>query len=518
MTVSYNKLRLCAVSYTVLPIIIFFFGWISIGWAALFSTLLLMAAFFLFKKGNSSDGEYADMKIPLKSIIIIAVISVAWCFFAGQGDFMHQSSDHIIRDAIFRDLIKMPWPVIYNKEQLLSYYIAHWMPSALIGKLVLAATGSSFAAYLAGNVALLIWSSLGVFITLMLISLITAKGKNIYPVAAVFLFIFFSGFDIVGTLTSGGDITNHLEWWYPQAQFSSITTCLFWVYNQSIVSWIMTLCIINEKTPANFALFGMLIFPYGPFPFLGALIICIIKAAFIFVQSFKNKHLKETLLKHTMTLRNILSVIAIAPVYITYYSANAIISNNAYYDNVRINTGFRFHDNAADNLSAFIANIVLFFLLEAGCFVLLILIHNRNKKRKNVVFIISSIVLVFIPVFQVGKANDFGMRVSIPFVVYIAVEFIRLILEEIPSADEHKSFDAIIHKKPLFLIAVLFFVIGALTPITEFSREISASLQYGIDLNAEYYTNESLDTWEEKNNFAAIQYEKSYYYKIFSKK
>ena len=518
MTVSYNKLRLCAVLYAVLPIIIFFFGWISIGWAVLFSFLLLMAVFFLIKKGNSADGEYADIKISLKSIIIIAVISIVWCFLAGQGDFMHQSSDHIIRDAIFRDLIKMPWPVIYNKEQLLSYYIAHWMPSALIGKFVLAATGSSFAAYLAGNIALLIWSSLGIFITLMLLSLITANGKKNYPVAAVLIFIFFSGLDIIGTLTSGGNVSDHLEWWYPNAQFSSITTCLFWVYNQSIVSWLMTLCIVNEKKPANFALLGMLIFPYGPFPFLGALIICITKAAFIFVESFKNSCLKETLIKHTLTLRNVLSVAAIAPVYLAYYSANAIISNNAYYDNVKVNTGFRFHDNAAGNLIDFFADIAVFLLFEAGCFVLLILIHDKIKKRKNIVFIVSSVVLVFIPVFQVGKANDFGMRVSIPFVVYIAVEFIRLILEETPSEDERKSFDAIIRKKPLFLIAVLFLVIGAITPITEFSREISANVQYGINLEAEYYTNESLDTWNEKNNFTAIQYEESDYYKIFSRK
>ena len=466
MTVNYNKLRLCAVLYAVLPIIIFFFGWISIGWAVLFSFLLLMAVFFLIKKGSSADGEYADIKISLKNIIIIAVISIVWCFLAGQGDFMHQSSDHIIRDAIFRDLIKMPWPVIYNKEQLLSYYIAHWMPSALIGKFILAATGSSFAAYLAGNIALLIWSSLGIFITLMLISLITANGKKVYPVAAVLIFIFFSGLDIIGTLTSGGNVSDHLEWWYPHAQFSSITTCLFWVYNQSIVSLLMTLCIVNEKKPANFALLGMLIFPYGPFPFLGALIICITKAAFIFVESFKNSCLKETLIKHTLTLRNILSVAAIAPVYLAYYSANAIISNNAYYNNVKVNTGFRFHDNAAGNLIDFFADIAVFLLFEAGCFVLLILIHDKIKKRKNIVFIVSSVVLVFIPVFQVGKANDFGMRVSIPFVVYIAVEFIRLILEEIPSEDERKSFDAIIRKKPLFLIAVLFLVIGAITPIT----------------------------------------------------
>ena len=196
----------------------------------------------------------------------------------------------------------------------------------------------------------------------------------------------------------------------------------------------------------------------------------------------------------------------------------AIISNNAYYNNVKVNTGFRFHDNAAGNLIDFFADIAVFLLFEAGCFVLLILIHDKMKKRKNIVFIVSSVVLAFIPVFQVGKANDFGMRVSIPLLVLIAVEFIRLILEELPSADERKNLDTLIHKKPVFLISVLVLVIGAQTSMMEFFREISATLHYGIDLNAEYYTNESLGTWEEKNNFAAIQYEESDYYKIFSKK
>lgn len=519
MTINYSKLRLAAVLYGILPIIIFFIGWIKLAWTLIFSVLLILAVFFMIKNTNDNDAEYKSMTIPVKNVVLIGIIALVWCLIAGQGDFMHQSTDHIIRDAIFRDLVRRPWPVIYSNDQMLSYYIAHWMPPAAIGKLVFTITGSTFAGYLSGNIAMLIWSSIGVFITLMLLVMITARGNKLHPFIAVFGFILFSGLDIIGSFMTGNYNPTHLEWWRGLAQFSSVTTCLFWVYNQTIVSWMMTLCLINEKKPENFALLGFIIFPYGPFPFIGTVILCLVKAAVIFSESIKSKTFKDTLIKDTLTLQNILGTAAIAPVHMLYFTANAIISNNAYYDNVKVNTGFRFHEEILDsNVFLSIMGMLLFFLIEAGCFLLVIFFNDIKKKHFNKVLYICSVLLMFVPLFQVGKSKDFGMRVSIPLMLFICIEFIRTVMENLPEKKEITSLDSFIRTKPILAAAVLVFALGTATPITEYVREVTATITAGIDLNAEYYFQESLEYWDEINNFAAIGYEDSAYYKIFSKK
>lgn len=48
-----------------------------------------------------------------------------------------------------------------------------------------------------------------------------------------------------------------------------MTTCLFWVFNQTVVPWLMTLCVLNEKSVENYALLGLLALPFGSLPFVG---------------------------------------------------------------------------------------------------------------------------------------------------------------------------------------------------------------------------------------------------------
>lgn len=54
--------------------------------------------------------------------------------------------------------------------------------------------------------------------------------------------------------------------------------------------------------------------------------------------------------------------------------------------------------------------------------------------------------LLFIPLFKLGGGNDFSMRVSIPPLLYIAVEFIKRFTESIPVKGEFKSLDELVRK------------------------------------------------------------------------
>lgn len=526
MKISYDRIRKAAVLYAVIPIIIFFFGWLSFLWAAVFSALLLAAGFFFVKSSGKRDGERTQAVISVKMLIIIGAIALLWCFLAGQGGFFHQSNDHAIRNAIFRDLIKKPWPVVYEEDMLLSYYIAHWMPPALLGKLFYMATGSAAAGYGAGNIFLLIWSSIGVYLALLLVVVLTYSKKNPHPLAAVLLFIFFSGLDIIGTFVTGiNNHGNHYERWAYFAQFSSVTTCLFWVYNQTIVIWLVTLCILNERSVKNFAFLGLLALPFGPFPFIGIVIICLIKAAVMSVRLIK-KGKAWTALRNIFSPQNVLSCAAVLPVYYLYYFSNAIMSNEAVYSGEQIDVSFRVNNILAEtaaggNIKDIVLMVLfylLFFMLEAGFYIAAIIVYGKLKgKKTDLAFIAVMAVLLFIPMFRLGAGSDFSMRVSIPPLLYIAVGFIKSFAESIPLRGEFKSLDEFVRKKPWFLAASVIFFIGSMTACTEFYREI-----YYTATNAEtavdYYQTESLEELKEKNNFTAGNYKDSNFYKYICKK
>lgn len=526
MKISYNRIRAAAVLYAVIPIIIFFFGWLSILWAAVFSALLLAAVFFFLKSAGKRDGEKTYAVLSARTLVIIGAIALLWCFLAGQGGFFHQSNDHAIRNAIFRDLIKKPWPVVYEGDMLLSYYIAHWMPPALLGKLFYAATGSTAVGYGAGNIFLLIWSSIGVYIALLLIVILTFSKKSPHPYAAILLFIFFSGLDIIGTFVTGRDNNgNHYERWAYFAQFSSVTTCLFWVYNQTIVIWLVTFCILNERSVKNFAFLGLLALPFGPFPFVGIVIICLIKAAVMSVRLIKRGK-AGTAFRNIFSPQNILSCAAILPTYYLYYFSNAVMSNEAMHGDEKVDASFRVNNILAETAAGgnvkdivlMVLFYLLFFILEAGLYIAAVMAYNKIKKVKNdPAFIGVMAVLLFIPMFKLGAGSDFSMRVSIPPLLYLAVEFIKRFTENIPMRGEFKDLDGFVRKKPWLLAAAVIFFIGSMTACTEFYRETYYTVtdaEAGID----YYQTESMEELGEKSNFTAKNYKDANFYKYICKK
>lgn len=514
VTLHYKNLKLLAIIYAGIPIIIFMLGWLNIIYGILFSGVLIAGIVFLFLKNNDDDGEIKKFTLSRKKFFIIIAIAFFWCIFAGQGGFFHQTSDQTIRNAIFYDLIVKPWPVTYNDgEALLSYYIAHWMVPSLVGKLVLFITGGScFAAYLAGNIALLLWSSFGVAIVLLLFSMLSNTGKKTYPIISAIGFIFFSGMDILGrNILKSMMYSNHIEWWAFTFQYSSNSTCLFWVYNQTIVTWLMMLIIINEKKLKNLALAGIMIFPYGPFPFVGAFIICLIKVIQAFIDKIK-KHEFTKAIKDLFSPQNIMSVLSIAPVFILYFVSNQIVSNEA---NSNVKTNLRLHDdmlgsfldsNAAQN---FIYRYILFILIEFGLFSILIM----RRHKKDMLFWGINISLMIIPVIQMGTASDFSMRVSIPGLVYICLMLFRYIFEKMSLVPEKISSLKILKKQIGVILAALMVVIGAITPVYEFCRETSLTLK-GINYSEQYSSQKSLEELDYGKNFTNEHYKDSAFYKI----
>ena len=534
VNLNYKKLKNAVIVYTLLPIIVFFIGWLNIPSAIVFSLLLVAAAFFSLKKSSSEDGERTGISISRKSLVILAIIAFVWCFLGGQGGFVAQTSDHEIRNKIIADMTLKDLPVTYDGgENMLCYYIAYWTIPTSIGKLIFTVTGSEFAGLLTSNISLLIFSTIGVFITFLLTALLTCKENKPRPLLAAVIFILFSGLDIIGVVATGQLMSStHYEWWAEYFQFSSNTTCLYWVYNQTIPVWSLILCIINEKKMKDFAFLGLLALPFGPFPFVGIVMLCFIRGAVMVFSAIKEKTVKSTLLS-AVSPQNIIGIFAIVPVYALYYTANVILLNNpelgegaeAKY------TGFRLHDaittavaNAdTSGLLKFIGMYLFFIVAEIGLYAVLLIVVCKKRQRAEIIAVTASLMLI--PLFQIGYSADFSMRVSIPGLVYLCIMLSRFVQNEIPDK-KVENLTEFIKEKYMLIITCLALCFGGLTAVREITRQITYTVENvsricddpnlrfeGFDYRDEI----TLDDEDPDGNFFAVNYKESPFYKYFCK-
>jgi hypothetical protein len=228
--------------YLFLPFVLFI-----IGWTKLFVSIpVLIVLAVCFCNMVRAFPKIWLPEISKDNLIKTALFVIfVWVYFSGIGRFVFQNSDHSSRNGLFQTLVTEEWPVIYfspehYKEPVaLVYYFGFWLPAAIIGKIF---------GLTAGYFAQFFWASLGIFLFYYLIIAKYIKKIVFWPLLVLF---FFSGLDILGMYLLGkkfSDIssTAHIEWWasYPVFQFSSMTTQLFWVFNQAVPAWLATLVLL----------------------------------------------------------------------------------------------------------------------------------------------------------------------------------------------------------------------------------------------------------------------------------
>lgn len=462
-----KRLKLISYLYLIIPIIIFVIGWIKL----VFSIPVTICLIIIFKLLYNQTKDDNQNIIELKKIIPIFVIILLICITAGHGGLFYQSSDWDARNAIFRDLIQQDWPVYYEKSNsALTYYIGQWMVPSIFGKFAIFianATNSIFPniftsimkklslefAFKVGNIVLLFWNSLGVLIVILwLIKILKLeKRKDIY--LAIFIFLFFSGLDIIG-MTIFGTFNVflrriHLEWWAITYQFSSMITQLFWVFNQSIPAWIITLIFLEEKSVKNYMLLILLALPFSPLPFIGLIILFACNGIKFLIQSIKGKNV-ISFVKEVFSFQNILAFITILPLYGCFYFGNSSATGSV------DGGGFSLMTDLLTPFELF--KLLIFWFIEVGIYGIFLI----KKHKKDPLFYIIMIALFIIPLFQLGYEYDFSMRVSIPLLLIVDVWIVEKYLEEKNKKGITLSF--------IFLTLIL--CIGLVTPLCEYARAI----------------------------------------------
>jgi len=451
-----------SVIYIALPIYIFLATWLRLIVAFPMGIIFVISCIFLFRN-KPAEIEWHLTKGQRTVVMISILLLVVWLYFSGLGGFSFQNSDYHARNAIFHDLIHKSWPVIYDysaqagapDKAMLTYYIAYWLPAAAVGKLF---------GWVAANVFLYFWSLLGgVLIVYYLFR--TLRNARVW---SVLILIFFSGADLLGYLwlTKGAlpGLMEHIEWW-SGFQYSSNTTLLYWVFNQTIVMWLAILLVLNlSNSRSLFFLYAMLLL-HGPFPFVGMLPIVLWKAYEGYSLGFGKKdvpHMNPVFeiakwfwggIRRALTFENVFGGISVLLISYLYLSKNV--------------------SGSKSGMNHFSFYLILFFFFDIGIYLWILYADHK----KNPLYWICLISLVLIPFFRVGVSQDFCMRVSIPalFMVQILVQK-SLLGKEDPKAEPENAALPARNRRGMKIMLIVFLVIGMTVPIEEITRSTTYTL------------------------------------------
>lgn len=433
--------------YMVLPFLIFAIGWMGKRFWIPIVTIVIICLIKTFKNSyNTISLQIIDYK---KFLFILCIIGV-WVYLSGIGKYVFQNEDHYTRNGIFEILVNYEWPIINDvvtgtlpgnpHATSLMYYIGYWLPSAIVGKVVGINAGYFFQ---------YIWAVLGIVLVYYFLCVKLDK----FLVWPILIIIFFSGLDLVGIWLTGENLFSisndmHLEWWGQPYQYSSMTTQLFWVFNQSIPAWLCTILIMTQKNNKSIVFLLSCALITSTFPFVGLIFISV----FYCFNNIKKldfiSHIKSTL-KSTLTIQNVLGG-GIIGIFTFLYLKSNVASGQFMKESVY---GYSYDNN--------LLKYLIFILLEIGVYFVLLYKYNN----KNFLYYLLLLLLCLIPPIKIGEGADFCMRVSIPPLFILMV----LIIEAIDKSYRLRD-------RVIFYTFVITLLIGSVTPLHEMSRTISNTI------------------------------------------
>lgn len=431
------------------PNVIFAIGSLKPFYTVMYTTACILGvmhfAIRLKENGSYPKAYFSTAELNFKLFLPIFGAAVTWGVFSGIGGIGFQNDDWYCHNSLLKLLIEEALPLILHtpdqQTYFYVYYIAYYLPAALIGK---------FLGWGAANIFLFIWSVVGLIISMAWFLRILEFNDLLYPSwLAIPIFIAFSGLDYVGWYYGHGqfpELGQHIEWWANYFQYSGNTTLLFWVPQHSIAAWILIGVVmfheVSGSPPHSIGLYVAFTLLWTPFAIIGII-------PFLFMLLYK--WIKKHGIKEVCSISNLL----LAPL-IAFTSAIYLASNTF---------SFPISFSPLRSLS-FFSIYLAFIFLEVAVFMIPIylLSKNRNDKESYHSWLwTSAIILIFLPFFQIGFANDLVMRGSIPAIYVLAIFVCRQLLDTVPR-------NIVTFMAKIILLVVLGF--GGLTSLSEVTRSV----------------------------------------------
>lgn len=478
-----NIVIILGITYLTLPICIFFLGWLNIFLGIILSFLFVYFGYKLYSVLKVDENTIFKKNNLIYWIISLLLICI-WVYFSGIGGFSYQNEDFWARNAIFRDLINYDWPVIYDlslepnyvtnllgtSKAAFSYYYIFWLPIALISKIFnLSWTVSNYLLYA--------YVVIGLLITLYFLNRKVKRCSYI----VLLLLISFSGLDVIRYFIRNGVLptTEHIEWYGDfYYQYSSNTTQLYWVFNQSAMVWLIMSMFINVNNHKYTLGLCALTFAYSPWAMIGLL-------PYMLVVFIKN-------IKDSINVVNINVCLIMLIIFGSFYFCGTKGSNLLYISFLHFNGSYKAY--------------LMLILLEFALYYILM------GKKKYEYYYVTLISLLLIPFIQ-DESLNFCMRVSIP-ALFMLMYYVDRALYDNRGV------------RKILLVVVL--IIGAYTPFTEIYRSITNKLYWSKYMirdeiysfgNTHYNGDDKEDSIKMiSDQFFAYDYESSFFFKYLTKK
>ena len=467
MRKSSGFLASLSVIYLLIPVVFFAWGWLR--WPiALVTTLVAGATVAVAARDAWSawkDKENRPTTRELLSALWPALVVVtAWLFASGIGGFGQQTGDYDSHNALLRGLIFEPWPLRMNIEGQtvnMVYYIGYYLPAAAFGKLF---------GWGAANIFHFLWAWLGVWLAFLWFWRICGvQGRRGKLLVLAFIFCLASGMDVIGYylyFSNPFAWGQHIEVWAKLFQFSSQTSLLYWVPQQTLPAWLVAgLTFDCLKNPRTFRYLGMAAAAcvlWSPFGSLGIVpyLVGVVIALLVMKQA-------RTLF-HPLSIALNLGSLWVGAVHILYISSNKLA----------FPIGLLW--NLVEDRPAYLRTAFVFWALELAIIAVtaaLLMRSIRRARREEAdesdpglrsqwgFFVTACVVLTVLPLFQMGYNNDLVMRSSIPSLFFLWAFTARALLDAKPYLRKRKV------ALP-FALLLLFLVVGSYTSLSEIGRSI----------------------------------------------
>ena len=474
-------LMAATLAYLALPLLLFCFGWLRLPWALGFalivgSGLWLTVVDFQRDEFTQAFTQWRQ-RVTGQGLLLTIMACTFLVLISGVGGYGYQTGDWAKHEILLKDLVDYPWPVYYDYYGVtlgLVYYIAYYLPLALIGK----AGG-----ILLANQGLVLWTLAGLLLSIFWFALICKRTL----VEGLSYFLLFSGVSIIGfvlrfylplTILAGTPDLNTAPWqthpalWAAVWQYSPHVRGLFWVPQHVLPGWLITgmiLFVLATTSRRQSLLFLWAISAlWSPFITIGLMP--------FFVADILPRAHSDWLsrLRAYVTLANgcgLLLFGLLAVFYITKLTPITPVFNEG------MRGGLSLVELAPrDGWPRVLVSYLIFCLLEFGLYFWL----DRGEAVKNLPALRWSYRLVLLwlallPLIVLGQHNDLNMRASIPALFFVAM---------VVGRNGWWLANGGRWRKLLWITALL---LGALSPLYEVGYQLARVYQrgalYAFDLN-----------------------------------
>jgi len=433
---SLDNLEALSLAYLALPTAIFLAAWIAAPLGIIAAMAFVVTVSLLLKRIT----RQAIATITPAAWMMIAVVAAGWCILGGQGHFLYANSDWWVRDAVLRDLVLDPWPVLYrygDSDLILRTPLGYYLPAAALGKIVGLRGAELF---------LMLSTTIGVALTF---AFMLRDRPTIHAALIRFVvFVLFSGMDILPTLARGYPhaMGEMIEWWQSFIMYGSLTTQLFWAPNHTLPGWIAAAWFVSRDPRAIPASAVVLCVTTSAF-WAPLTAIGIVPLAVAAIASRAKRDGIVRVVRETLDWRLLIPVVICLGLVFPYLVAGSdTIQSGLMADIPWVGEDYGWRH-------------LEFVLVEfAGIATLLLLRHGRDPLLWAAVAL-----LALLPVVYFGPYNDLAMRGSVAALALLAIYAGRWLSSPWSMRDAG-----------LRALLVVLLAIGAVTPIFEIARAVQA--------------------------------------------